>query len=335
LPIGYQAIGGEGRALLLSQEIRAVSEQIVTGMGVPPELIFGGMSFSGSNVSLRMLENMFLRYMTDHHLMLKWTIRNIANYLEWSTINGKFKPFKMADDLQRKAYNFQLNQAGKISDESLLLDADYDPDTETRIMEKESATSTQRQKKLRLAQAAIEGESQAIMMRYQLKAQMEQAQMQQQNMQSGPVQGTPGAEGEGVVPGQAGPVQQMPQQASQQPQQMPPQPQLMPSQPQDIQPAVPEAMAGMQSPLVGAQPMEQQGQSNVAIDLIAQAKQIAAYLGTLDEASQSMALINIRNRSPQLYQVVVEMMQMGGSPQAATPLPEQRAPVREEGTAQV
>ena len=44
LPIGQETIGGDGRALLLSQEIRVWSEHIVAGMGVPNEIIFGGLS---------------------------------------------------------------------------------------------------------------------------------------------------------------------------------------------------------------------------------------------------------------------------------------------------
>jgi len=126
LPIGHQTIGGDGRALLLSQEIRVWSEHIVAGMGIPVELVFGGLSYSGSNVSLRMLENTFLGYLQDHLSMLKWVIRSTGTYLGWPTVSGRFKPFKMADDLQRKAYLFQLNQADKLSDESLLADADYD-----------------------------------------------------------------------------------------------------------------------------------------------------------------------------------------------------------------
>jgi hypothetical protein len=165
LPVGNQTIGGDGRALLLIQEIRMWSEQIVTGMGVPHELIFGGLSYSGSNVSLRMLENMFLGYMTDHLHLVNWVIKNIAAFLEWEPIKVAFKPFKMADDLQRKAYNFQLNQAGKISDTTLLSDSDFDPDREDKLTKNETNKRAEAQKKARLAQAEIEGESQMIMMR--------------------------------------------------------------------------------------------------------------------------------------------------------------------------
>ena len=70
LPIGHQSIGGDGKALLLTQEYRVWIEIITAGMGVPQEFLMGGLSFSGSNVSLRMLENQFLDQNTDHlHLI--------------------------------------------------------------------------------------------------------------------------------------------------------------------------------------------------------------------------------------------------------------------------
>jgi hypothetical protein len=65
LPIGNEVIGGEGKALMLHQEMRAWSEQIVAGMHVPIEFVFGGLQYSGSNVSMRMLENQFLGYRTS------------------------------------------------------------------------------------------------------------------------------------------------------------------------------------------------------------------------------------------------------------------------------
>lgn len=44
-PVGFQAIGGDGKSLMLSQEIGVWSEQIIAGMGVPREFIFGGLSY--------------------------------------------------------------------------------------------------------------------------------------------------------------------------------------------------------------------------------------------------------------------------------------------------
>lgn len=322
LPVGNQTIGGDGRSLMLGQEIRMWSEHIVTGMGVPQELIFGGLSYSGSNVSLRMLENMFLGYMTDHLHLLNWAVRNIASYMDWEPIKVKFKPFKMADDLQRKAYNFQLNQAGKISDTSLVSDADYDPKREDELITSETDLRAEAQKKARLAQADIEGESQMIMMRWQLKAQQEQMQMQQSGQ---PAPGEPGAEAEGVgqdgsaqpgteAAGGQGGAQGAPQQAPQQARRAPlpsqaMAPQSQPPIPMQNRPTLPPAMTATQSPLLMGQHMEGGDGSSVNMDLLAQAQQVAQYLLTLDDNSRTMALMNMRQQSPEFYQTVLGLMQ--------------------------
>lgn len=318
LPVGNQSIGGEGRALLLGQEIRVWSEQIVTGMGVAQELVFGGMSYSGSNVSLRMVENTFLRYMDSHLSLLNWATKKIAAYMDWDHVDMRFKPFKMADDLQRKAYNFQLNQAGKISDASLISDSDYEPEREDELIKSETNRHAEAQRKSQLAQAEIQGESQMIMTRYQLKAQQEQMQMQASPT---PAPGEPGAEAEGIsISGQSQPGQesQMPQ-GGQMPQEMP---------------AGQDPMAAAQSPLNGGQQMApatpDQGQQ-VNVDLLAQAQQTANYLSQLDDNSRLMALMQIRQQSPEFYQVVlglIKNMSFNGVPTAGQPLPEQRPPRR-------
>jgi len=294
---------------------------------------------SGSNVSLRMLENMFLGYMVDHLHLVNWIVKSIASYMDWEPIKVSFKPFKMADDLQRKAYNFQLNQAGKISDSTLLSDSDFDPSREDELIKTETNKRAEAQKKAQLAQAEIQGESQMIMMRYQLKAQQEQMQMQ---AAAAPAPGEPGAEAEGVQPGGAStPAMegQVPQGGAPLPQQAMP-PQAMPPIAEQARAELPPAMTATQSPLQLAQQAPQEGEAGaVNVDLLAQAQYVAQYLSQLDENSQTMALMNLRQQSPEFYQVVLGLMQnmSQGSPEAAAaePLPEQRAPRRGPEAAQV
>jgi hypothetical protein len=330
LPIGNQTIGGDGRALLLGQEIRVWSEQIVTGMGFPQELVFGGLNYSGSNVSLRMLENIFIGYMTDHTLLMNWVARRVASYMDWDPVSIQFKPFKMADDLQRKAYNFQLNQAGKISDDTLIEDSDFDPDKEDKKIEKETDKRTEAQTKAQLAQAEIQGRSQLVMMRYQIKAQEQQRQMMGAGA-SAP--GEPGAEAEGVQQGDQtqpiGAAQAQPLPGGQQQQQQPP-----PMMAQQQQPEPPQAIGDTQSQLNQSQQIPE-GAANV--DLLYQAQQVATQLVQMDENSRLMALMNLRQQSPDFYQVVLGIMQQlmsGGGPEpAAEPLPEQQLPQRGAGSA--
>ena len=49
MPVGYQLIGGQGRSLLLHQEIRVYSDQIIAGMGVPTGFFYGEAQYSGAS----------------------------------------------------------------------------------------------------------------------------------------------------------------------------------------------------------------------------------------------------------------------------------------------
>lgn len=197
LPIGSQNIGGDGRALLLGQEIRIWSEHIIAGMGVPQEFVMGGLQFSGSNVSLRMLENQFLRYVSDQLRMIKnFVVKNVAAWMDWPMVNVRFKPFKMADDLQRRAFDFQLNQAGKLSDTSLLANCDYDPIKEDEQMAKETVRRLEAVGRQQRAEAQIAVDAQTIQAKGQAKVQQIMAQEQQQAMQ-GQANAAPGEAQEG------------------------------------------------------------------------------------------------------------------------------------------
>ena len=200
IPMGQQSIGGDGKALLLFNEMQQLSEHIIMGMGVPREFLMGGMSYAGTNVSMRMLENQFISYMGRQRAMAKWIMKTVANYMGWPEANIRFKPFKMADDLQRKAYLFQLNGAGKISDTTLLVDADLDQAEENEIMGNEADNRIEGQKKQQIAMAEIQGEAQMIMMKYQAKAQEAQMAAQQGPMAPGEPGGPEGM----MDPSQAG-----------------------------------------------------------------------------------------------------------------------------------
>jgi len=310
LPIGNQTIGGDGRALLLSQEIRVWSEHIVAGMGVPVELIFGGMSYSGSNVSLRMLENTYLGYLQDQLSLLRWVIRNVSSYLGWAPVRARFKPFKMADDLQRKAYLFQLSQAGKLSDESLLADADFDSTKEDAIIEREASRRSEALRKQQLMQADIQGEAQMQSMKWQTKAQTKalKEQTAMQNEMAKDQLATQAAAQQGQIPPPLPPRPDLIQ---------PPQEVKSPLTLQSVQPITPattgESLVGQQN-----------------IDLLYLGRQLADRINNMDELQKPQALAQLREDSPQLYDVVLGLMASGpkGQVSAGRPLPEQRPPRR-------
>lgn len=297
LPLGNQTIGGDGRALLMVNEMQQMSEQLINGMQVPLEFIKGGLSFAGTNVSMRMLENQFITYLSRHVRMARWTMRLVADYLDWPLATIRFKPFKMADDIQRKAFLFQLNQAGKVSDTTLLADSDLDQEKENQIMERETSARIQATRQQQISMAEIQGEAQVIMMKMQAKAQQDM----QAALASGAAPGEPGgAETGSAPPGGQGSGEALPN----------------------------DPMAAMSSPLNAGQNMGMGGTSAPSqaqlggSSLLAMAQQMAMELSQQDPASQHLAIKQLRAQSPELADLVLQYLQSmpgGGGMMGAAP----------------
>jgi hypothetical protein len=209
--VGFQQFGGQAKALMMYQEMRMLSEQMLAGMGIPQEFIFGGLQWSGSNTSLRALENMLLGYNTQRkELIIDFVIKKIARFMKWPTIGAKFEKFKMADDLQRAMFYLQLNQAQKVSDRRLLEELQEDFDLENERMGEELKRQLQTNRKMQIATADIQGEAQLKQSRYQAKSQVLMQKAQQQAQEE--------AQQKQMEQQQAQQAQQPPQDPSQDPQ---------------------------------------------------------------------------------------------------------------------
>lgn len=323
LPIGNETIGGDGKALGLYQEMNIWNEHIIMGMGVPIEFVKGGMQYSGSNVSMRMLENMFIGYRLDHENMLNnFVIRRIANFMGWPVVKAHMKRFKMADDLQRSSFYFQLNQAQKISDRTLLQEVDMSPDVEIERRKKEQDRLFEEMRKMQVQQANIQGEVMLISSRYQAEAQK----MMMANMPQGP--GGPGGDAAGAdAQGGAGGMDAAGGVQTGQDGEMVPGPQVDPGMPDGSTVSMENAQQSPQSgvPLEAQSPLTM-GQKGGGANLLYLARRAASELGKGDEASKNMALAKMKMTSPQLYSLVLQTLQRQQGSQA-NPLSPTQSPL--------
>lgn len=295
LPIGQETIGGDGRALLLTNEMQVVSEYMLNGMMVPLEFVKGGLSYAGTNVSMRMMENMFIGYNLAHKHLLRFVMGQIAVFLDWPPAKGRFKPFKMADDLQRLALMFQANGAGKISDTTFLGQIDLSQTEETKIKIKETAIKLEATEKEQLAMADIQGKSQLIMMKYQTKAQV----AAQQEMTAPQAPGEPG----GVQTMQAGTPGGQP---------------IVQGQGATSMPAEGGIPGDVQSQINVGQDMQQTGPQ---IDMQSWAMVQAQMLAQMPESQRQMAIQNLQAQNPSLAGLVQQLLKQitGGSQGASAP----------------
>lgn len=126
IPIDQIEHNTQGKALMLVPEIEQLEETILAAMGTPKEFIFGGVSYSGSTTSLRILENHFITYRTSLlEYINDFLIKRLAEIRgEWETIDDNdrlvrvtLSELKMQDDIQQKQLMMNLNEAGKLPDE--------------------------------------------------------------------------------------------------------------------------------------------------------------------------------------------------------------------------
>ena len=182
-PMGFQSIGGTGRALMLHQELQLIGEEIIQGMGVPLEFIKGGLQWSGTDISLKALANQFTSLVSGFDKFLNsFLIPFICSSLGWPRVKVRHKRFRMANDLQRNMMLFQMAQAGKVSDTTMLEDAELDPVLEAKNLKKEHARQIGTMREAQKAHARTQGEVSVIQAHYQAKAQklMMEGQMESQ-----------------------------------------------------------------------------------------------------------------------------------------------------------
>lgn len=169
-PVGEGAIGGDAKSLLLTPEINNTIQQIVTGMGVPQEFVFGGLKWTGSSISLRMIENKMLNLRRDLKKALDFVNRKLKNFLELPDVEVRFQDFKMADDMKRKKMAMQLNNQKKVSDKTLLSELDYDFEEEQKKMLEEVDQKQKLVQKQALNSARMKGIVGKIMGEYKTEA---------------------------------------------------------------------------------------------------------------------------------------------------------------------
>lgn len=225
VPVNMLSIGGQGRALLVTPEIEQIQSEILAGMNVPREFIFGGVSYSGSSISLKILENQFITYrLLQKDFMQNFLVKSMAKARkEWvnekdddSLVTVKMSDLKMQDDVQQKQLIIQLNGAGKISNDYMWKVCGVDSDKMRESIEKEALEAVDLQTKVQMKQV----EAQLLLQKRQIEIQKELADHQQAfgAPQIDPNTGAP------VDPNaQPGQEQGQPQQAQQQ--QAQPQPQ--------------------------------------------------------------------------------------------------------------
>lgn len=179
IPVGFGRLGGDGKALLLGPELQYITQTVVGGMGIPNEFLFGGLSWTGSSVSLRTLENDFIQARCDLLDLVVWIKDKLRIWFSLPDIKSmKFADFRMADDIQRNQQLIGLNAAGKVSDKTMLTELGYDFEQEVKNRIEEVFIQNYINDFITKGQARSQGEAGIISFNFQQKLQQLASQAQ-------------------------------------------------------------------------------------------------------------------------------------------------------------
>lgn len=179
LPVGVANIGGDARGLLLTPELEYLKLLIINGMSCPREFIEGGLSYSGSSMSLRMLENHFNNFRETMEVFLSWLKEAIMAAMGMADVSVQFKRLKMADDVQKTNMAIALMGQGMLSKKTVLSDLDYNFEEERRQIQLEADMDNEMKSKSARAAADSQAETSITMAKAQVRAQYEQSKVQE------------------------------------------------------------------------------------------------------------------------------------------------------------
>jgi hypothetical protein len=324
VPVGLLNVGGEGKQLLLTPEIEQIQSEILAGMNVPREFIFGGVSYSGTSISLRILENQFITYRLKLlDFINDFLIRGMAEERgDWTSekdddrlISAKMVEMKMVDDVQQKQLILDLNARGKVTDEYMWKAMGLDPDKIKTGLEKEAMDQIKKNERIQKAQI----DSQIAIEKYQMECR-KAAGLDDGNNPNG---NNPN----GNLDGQNGNLQ-MPQQenmTNEQAQQVPSEQAQMPVQEQQIENAPQEVQEPPQDPQEVAIDAPT---GNVTERLYATAREILKLPKQQRESMISAYPVTTQQKIQEVISILEQEQDNNNRSVDMRPMPEQRPPRR-------
>lgn len=140
MPVGYQAIGGDGKALMVGQEMELTEETILMALGVSRELLSGTTNWTSSTIGLRLMANSMENYMRQLRGVIKWVTERSGEFLGLEKVKVDMIPFQLADDdFARQGFS-QLNQAAWMSPSTLseVFGFDFDKELKQKLKDEMS-----------------------------------------------------------------------------------------------------------------------------------------------------------------------------------------------------
>ncbi len=171
IPVGFQELGGDAKMLLLHPELKFLEENVITNMGLPLDFIKGGASWTGSSISLRIVENHFLPYREMLEEFVNYfVIQKLTDRLGYPKVKIKFKELKMTDDSETKQIMLNMRETKQVSHKTLLDKFGLDYAKERANLRAEHSAAMEDARVESTTQATAQGLGQEILARHEARA---------------------------------------------------------------------------------------------------------------------------------------------------------------------
>ncbi len=141
LPLTYQLIGGEGKSLLVSQELESSEQQLLLSLGVSQELLSGTTNWTSSHIGLRLMENTLGHYTGRLNEVIEWIFDKVSSYVSTVKVEVKLQDAKLLDDDSYRTLVGELYSNKDISKQTLFETIGLNPAEESERMVKEAGLS--------------------------------------------------------------------------------------------------------------------------------------------------------------------------------------------------
>lgn len=150
IPIGMTQVGGQGRALLTLGEVQEAEKNIVAALGIPMEFLYGGLTGTGMEATLRLIENQLETHINDILDLQQWATDKAAKFLGWELLTVGMTKFRIVDDNNAKQVVLNLWMQGQsggaqvVSNQTVAELFDIDLDQEEERIKQETLDQVRR-----------------------------------------------------------------------------------------------------------------------------------------------------------------------------------------------
>jgi len=175
IPLGFQFIGGTFKNLDTTPETQNLLLNILAGMNMPQEFVYGGLQYSGTSFSIRMLATLFTSYRSQVlDFVNSFFIKRLSETFSIKPVKAHFTDLKLADDIQKKTMLITLNQQNKISTATMLSEFGLDATEELKKIKEELKEGADILGKQMINQEKAKADAMMENIRGQIKAQLSQ-----------------------------------------------------------------------------------------------------------------------------------------------------------------